>query len=508
MLAFIALFAVLAIVYCMTNNSEGFETKSGAKNGTSSIIPVTPDRSINIDKVTPYSMPNELPVAGYQQVAAMSPIPYKDTALVKANRQQIESLLETVKSFLAFEAQEISEKSDPAIQLPLQTARSDYQTLQSQSEVLNRNPGIPSTITLTNLNEISSNLAYLQDKVRLTGAASTLQIPRYEFSGSEGFTGSDKRFNKIPTRGSDKGADKGSITGFNKRPATIAELNDFTAKIQGEILRLSASGTNDPVIKSRVAGLTQMKSDVQTIVDQLTKGTLLPSEVPISKKDIDKALPVLGKPSEPLPQLIKTLGLPKGLANALPSTLQKDPQTMQQIRTLIDKYGEQLVNGVSASFSISYTSPNDAKSNGACDAATRSKSTIDKSGFPSMADLNNVSNAKFMPTGSKTRLVSNEVDAEDIVTDPLAQRPMDAGRGPAHFDWMQRAKQIEDQVQKRRLRPSDYGINPAIKASDRSKDFSWKGYARMICTRLQADIDSGLPETCGCPPMDWPGWRR
>ena len=483
MLAFIALFAVLAIVYCMTNNSEGFETKSGAKNGTSSIIPVTPDRSINIDKVTPYSMPNELPVAGYQQVAAMSPIPYKDTALVKANRQQIESLLETVKSFLAFEAQEISEKSDPAIQLPLQTARSDYQTLQSQSEVLNRNPGIPSTITLTNLNEISSNLAYLQDKVRLTGAASTLQIPRYEFSGSEGFRN-------------------------HTDVASKANLQEFIAKIQGEILRLSASGTNDPVIKSRVAGLTQMKSDVQTIIDQLDKGTLLPSEVPISKKDIDKALPVLGKPSEPLPQLIKTLGLPKGLANALPSTLQKDPQTMQQIRTLIDKYGEQLVNGVSASFSISYTSPNDAKSNGACDAATRSKSTIDKSGFPSMADLNNVSNAKFMPTGSKTRLVSNEIDAEDIVTDPLAQRPMDAGRGPAHFDWMQRAKQIEDQVQKRGLRPADYGINPAIKASDRSKDFSWKGYARMICTRLQADTDSGLPETCGCPPMDWPGWRR
>lgn len=483
MLAFIALFAVLAIVYCMTNNSEGFETKSGAKNGTSSIIPVTPDRSINIDKVTPYSMPNELPVAGYQQVAAMSPIPYKDTALVKANRQQIESLLETVKSFLAFEAQEISEKSDPAIQLPLQTARSDYQTLQSQSEVLNRNPGIPSTITLTNLNEISSNLAYLQDKVRLTGAASTLQIPRYEFSGSEGFRN-------------------------HTDVASKANLQEFIAKIQGEILRLSASGTNDPVIKSRVAGLTQMKSDVQTIIDQLDKGTLLPSEVPISKKDIDKALPVLGKPSEPLPQLIKTLGLPKGFANALPSTLQKDPQTMQQIRTLIDKYGEQLVNGVSASFSISYTSPNDAKSNGACDAATRSKSTIDKSGFPSMADLNNVSNAKFMPTGSKTRLVSNEIDAEDIVTDPLAQRPMDAGRGPAHFDWMQRAKQIEDQVQKRGLRPADYGINPAIKASDRSKDFSWKGYARMICTRLQADTDSGLPETCGCPPMDWPGWRR
>jgi hypothetical protein len=224
--------------------------------------------------------------------------------------------------------------------------------------------------------------------------------------------------------------------------------------------------------------------------------------------DIDKALPVLGKPSEPLPQLIQTLGLPKGFANALPSSLQKDPQTMQQIRTLIDKYGEQIVNGISASFSISYTSPNDAKSNAAHNAMTRSQSTIDKSGFPSIADLNSVSNATFMPTGSKTRSARMPIDdAEDIVTDHLAQKPMEAGRGPSHFDWKQRAKQIEDQVQKRGLRPADFGINPAIKASDRSKDFSWKGYARMICTRLQANINPSLPETCGCPPMDWPGWR-
>jgi len=40
-----------------------------------------------------------------------------------------------------------------------------------------------------------------------------------------------------------------------------------------------------------------------------------------------------------------------------------------------------------------------------------------------------------------------------------------------------------------------------------SNDFSWKGYTRMMCTRLQATMDPSLPETCGCPPMNWPGWR-
>jgi hypothetical protein len=83
---------------------------------------------------------------------------------------------------------------------------------------------------------------------------------------------------------------------------------------------------------------------------------------------------------------------------------------------------------------------------------------------------------------------------------------MDAGRGkgPVHFDWKQRAKEIEDQVKKRGLNPADFGITPIKNASP---EFSWKGYARMICTRLQATMDPALPVTCGCPPMDWRGWR-
>jgi hypothetical protein len=126
--------------------------------------------------------------------------------------------------------------------------------------------------------------------------------------------------------------------------------------------------------------------------------------------------------------------------------------------------------------------------------------------------LANVSNAKFIP-----------LDSGAPVTDKLAQLPTQAGRGPAtgeaktlaqidsypkaaaHFDWKQRAKEIESQVKKRGLKPTDFGIMP--EGQKVSNDFSWKGYARMICTRLQATMDPALPETCGCPPMDWKGWR-
>jgi hypothetical protein len=488
MYAFIVIAVVLVTIYCITDQSEGFKSKLVQPNVIpptpcptgSSTVPVTINRSIDANAVKPYSMPSDLPVAGYQQIGAMSPLPYQDTTMIKANRQQLVSLLEMVKGFLAFEAQEISEKSDPSIQLPLQTARSDYHVLQREVDVQNRNPGVQSTITLTSLNEMSSNLAYLQQQVRLTGSAGTLQGPINEFDNNtnEGFQSSRQPDGPVATKN---------------------DLKEFVGRIQGEIIRLSASGTNDPILTSRVNALTNMKSSIQQLIDKLTAGTLMASEVPVMKNAIDKALPILGKPGEPLPQVIKTLGLPPGLANALPSSLKKDPQTMQQVNTLLDKYADQIIKGVSASFAISYTSPNDAAANSAHNAAIKSTSTIDHTGFPSSSDLGNISNTMFMPMGG------------DTVSDPLAATPMDAGRGPkriaSHFDWKQRSKEIEDQVKKRGLRPSDFGIDTKLTSADRSKDFSWKGYAKMICTRLQATMDPALPETCGCPPMDWKGWR-
>ena len=410
--------------------------------------------------VNPYLLPGDLPVAPYQQIGATNPLPYQDTALIKANRQQLISLLELLKGFLAFEAQELSEKSDPTIQLPLATARSDFQVLQSEVSVLNRNPGVQPTITLSHLNDMNSNLAFLQKQVRLIGSAGALQGPIYQFT-EEGFQGSQGP------------------------PATLEDLEAFIVRIQGEILRLSASGTTDPIMVSRVAALTQMKNDVQTIVDQVNKGTLMRVEIPIMKDDIDKALPILGKPSEPLPQLLKAAKLPAGLANALPSNVQKDPDTMREISKLVDKYGDQIVKGITATFQVKY-SPQPTE-------LTRNNSTIDQTGFPSLSDLSNVSNAKFIPS-----------DSGAPVTDRLAALPAQAGRGPSHFDWKQRAKEIEAQIKKRGLKPTDFGVMPLQKVS---ADFSWKGYARMICTRLQATPDPSLPETCGCPPMDWKGWR-
>ena len=487
MFAFLSLLFVLLVIYFFTTirgTTEGFDPLGNPPEHKvlipSSKIPVSvpPANATKEANVKAHELPGQLPVAPYGQIAAMSPLPYQDTSLIKANRHQMVSLLEMLKGFLAYEAQSISERSDPSIQLPLSTARSDFHLLQSEVDVLNRNPGIQPNVTLMQLNEMISNMEFLKRAARLAGSAGAIQGPIDEFT-KEGFESmQDSPANSVV-------------------PATLSDLQDFTGRIQGEILRLSASGTTDPIMNSRVNALTKMKADIATIIEQVQKGIMTELEIPIMKSDIDKSLPILGKPSEPLPQIIKEAQLPAGLANMLPSNIQKDPDTTKQIGSLMDKYAQQFVNGLSASFNISYSPPSSKKGTGDLlkdERKRSSKSTVDKTGFPSSADLNNAGGNPMMKGAGPS-----------MNTDLLAPTPQDAGRGPSHFDWKERSRQIEDQIKKRGLKESDYGIMK--RGTKVSEDFSWKGYARMICTRLQATMDPALPETCGCPPMDWKGWR-
>lgn len=472
---FLLLFVTLVIYYFTTTASEGFADVPVTAPVTtvaipSNKVPQPPSPPVPTDEVKPSQLPGVLPASPYDQVSKATPLAYQDTTQIKANKQQITSLLEMLKGFLSFESHEIADRSDPSIQLPLNTARSDMQTLQTEVDVMNRNPGVQSTMPLTHLREISSNLAHLQREVRLIQNARGDPVQPVDSKMAEFLESL-----------------KGEVKeGFQSSgpTATVADLKNVVSRIDGEVARLAASGSTDPILRARIGSLEKMRADIKTILSQVEKGTLKEMEIPIAKADVDKALPVLGKPSEPLPQLVKSMNLPPGVANLLPSSMSKDPETMNYIRDLVNKYADTIANGISATFQVKYTAP----------AERKGGSTVDQTGFPSLFDLNNISNSKFTP--------------EDVglpVTDRMAPTPSDAGRGPSHFDWKQRAKEIEDQVKKRGLNPADFGIMP--KGSKVSNEFSWKGYAKMICTRLQATMDPALPETCGCPPLDWKGWR-
>ena len=541
MIAFLSLLFVLMVIYLCTstnNTAEGFNPVNTSPShkinlpldaiprATPSPPSTTPAACSNQLPVKPYSLPGEIPIAPYEQIAAMSPLPYQDTTLIKANRQQLISLLEMLKGFLAFEAQEISELSDPTIQLPLSTARSDFHMLQSQVEVLNRNPGIQPNVTLSHLNEIYSNLAFLQDKVRLIGAAGPIQGPIYEFTQPvNGLGGAVEGFQMPLIVGMNAGNTAGNTAGNavgNTKPAsrskaqldpsadpylpkpstlpnstegnppTKEELADFNTRLKDEIKRLSASGTTDMVTTRLVARYTSIYNTIEDWIKQLKAKTMFASDLPITKYDIDNAfIQKDGKKTmkRHLPESILELALPVGMGGN-PGNSNK---ASRDITRFINKYADTILNGVSASFEVKYISPREESTKEA-EMARALASTVEKSGFPSMADLNNVSNSKFVP-----------MDTGVPVTDPMAQTPMDAGRGPAQFDWKERAKKIEEQVKLRGLDPKDFGIMP--NNSKVSNEFSWRGYAKMICQRLMTTMDPALPETCGCPKMDWPGWR-
>jgi hypothetical protein len=272
---------------------------------------------------------------------------------------------------------------------------------------------------------------------------------------------------------------------------TKEELADFNKRLKDEIKAMSASGTTDLVTNRLVARYTSIYNTVEGWINQLKAHTMFAADIPVTKQDIDNAfIQKNGRKTmkKQLPEAILDLALPVGM-----NMTDSGSQMPQNIKRFINKYADTILDGVSASFEVKYTSPREESIKEA-EMARAIASTVEQSGFPSMADLNNVSNSKFVP-----------MDTGIPITDPMAQTPMDAGRGPAHFDWKERAKKIEEQVKRRGLEPKDFGIMPDN--SKVSNEFSWRGYAKMMCQRLMTTTDPALPETCGCPKMDWPGWR-
>ena len=136
-----------------------------------------------------------------------------------------------------------------------------------------------------------------------------------------------------------------------------------------------------------------------------------------------------------------------------------------------------------------------------------------------------------------------DMDAPDAVTDVYAQDPRAEGRAPitqgqapitqgpsqgldqaskrsnnlvlgaaGQCDWKTRALQITQQIRKRGLNPNDFGAKNerelAAMPLNELNPFSWKGYASLICRRLQAVDMNRTDEMCGCPPSTWKGWNN
>jgi hypothetical protein len=480
MYAFLTLLCILVILFLILNYTEGFVGHVPLNTDSRTVIPpnIPPVVQLPVEGSFKASdLPGPLPTAPYQAIGKNLPSPYQDPSLIKTTRQRILNTLELLKGFLAFQATELEDRSDPTIQLPLNTARADFQRLQAEANVLQRNPGLTPQLTLMDIKQIEDNLAYLQKEAELIGSNRPFQGPQHDVD-LEGFT------------------DSGDNT--TGPVATVAQLAEFSTRIQQAITQLSSSGTTDPVIQTRIGNLTAMKNQIDGIIQKVNSGQMKSSDIPILGADISNALPSLGNVKSPILPLLNNIVAAVSNNNAVPS----------EAMATLGAYAKTFLDNADASlsFNVKYNGTEEHSE----DIKVGGKSSLASTGFPSPYDLKQVSEAPSL----------NSIIAGPTVTDRWAQDPRAEGRTPATgdpkgnytstvnagtYDWQKRYNEIAIQVKNRGLNPNDYGFLPP--GTEVSPSFSWKGQTKMVCTRLQATSLNRTDEMCGCPPGNWKGWN-
>jgi hypothetical protein len=304
--------------------------------------------------------------------------------------------------------------------------------------------------------------------------------------------------------------------------ATLDELKEFRNKVIAEITRLSASGTTDPVIQGRISLLDNIKLEIIDVIERLQDGRLSPQTVPIYKAEIDAALPYLGKPSDPLPQLIKDNGLPEAIRNLFPGGLSpKDEEQAKQINNIVKGYMKNLFEGSSWGINLSYKYDNPNITKLQARTAEDTKRTLEllsasgetpfSTGLPGVSGSTSYNSYSGYDSFSNTE-ANGKSDFDRTYTgyesglpgtsvSRLLPEPKSGG-----LDWKERSEQIREQIRKRGLNPADFGALPENAIV--SDNFSWRGYTQMMCMRLNTTTDPGLARSVGCPSQTWQGWRE
>jgi hypothetical protein len=294
----------------------------------------------------------------------------------------------------------------------------------------------------------------------------------------------------------------------------VKELQDFQIRVVVELKRLYATGTSDPVVQARINTLNRIKDDVDDVITKIQQNFYTPSTIPIFKSDIEKALPVLGKPTDPLPQILQKTNLPPAIASLFPAGLSpKDQEQAVQITNVVKGYMKNLFEGASWGLNLNfkYDNPNIAKLK--AEAAKEDQLGAEQ---PIVTGLPGVKGgARFSGTGVGVR---DPVQTQDISRELPTDSSFDIGLPgvtinrtlptpeSGSLDWKERSQQIREQIRRRGMNPMDFGAMPEDAIV--GPDFSWRGYAMMMCMRLNTTMDPGLAQSCGCPPQNWSGWKQ
>jgi hypothetical protein len=464
LLIVIALVSLIIVIVTNTCTDWTYEGFVGVRvvDTTKAAVPMpTSLTDHSLKDVTGTSSVTDLPSAPIVSLAETNSRPQTDPAMEKATLPMINELKQDMDGFHKNEYPHIKDRSDPAINLPLTRFQGDYQRLKDELSVLKMNPGIPAQVSIQEINDIGANLRYLQRTYR--DLANVELVPTSDLPYSrvgEGFT-------------------SGSASDATK-PITLAQLKLLQTSISAETMRLQASGTTDPIIAARVRVFTNIGNTVNDLVTKVSNGGMKEADIPITVNDYAKFLPALGNSSGGIGGLLSSNGL-GALSNLFNAYDAGDASGAQVAAALFQAYAKQMGDGLS--FNVSYTSTNEVANNQAL-------ATYAKAYGMSMAGPSN-------PRGDFERII----DAFENGVRP----PSEIAGNPGKFDWKARADAIADNISRAGMNPADFGC--LEKGAAVSPGYSWRGHAKMVCSRLATNADPATPEQMGCPPVSWKGWR-
>jgi hypothetical protein len=522
------------ILWKRGSGTEGFQDvpPDGASPGP--VIPlISPrDQTLLKGEVKPFAEPSTALLAPPPgQLASVGSRPATDPASEKATAGRIQSVLESLKGFFAREAPGLSKLGDPSVQLPLSTAKGDRGRLEDELAVLKRNPGLESSMTIEDINGVEANLGYLQKKWRLSANALSGASP---MPGAEGFQGAPVAsgprgiasfFTDLFSSGE---SGPGTAEGFQGTAAAgsdmkLADLKDLSAKINVEIVRLSASGTTDANIGARVDVLSTIKKTIDDLIREVETGRRAEKDIPIMKADVTKFLPAMSNLNTGIPELITGTGANPVLNSLFSKYGAGDLSGAEVAQKMFEQYATDFMKNLSYDVNLRFKYTGEAEKAVAQDyaqAMADAKFVAENSGGaagpapagPAADSTNPAVQAAYRgffqnviedATGGK--VTSAEVGRGGVV--PASDAGADTSQQKLEkFNWKERSKQICEQIATRGYSPKEFGCMEDPDTVKRD-GFSWRGYTRMVCTRLATIYEPGVPELCGCPPPTWPGWR-
>ena len=443
----------------------------------------------------PYTSVSTLPSAPVAGLAQTNPLPFQDPATQKSAFAQLSMLKMDMDGFAANELPYLVDYSDPSVKLPLTRFKGDYQRVKDELLVIQANPGLQPQVTLQDVDVIGANLRNLQRVYRTYANNDMVPPAKYDLSRAGA--------NEVAIEKANVKASEGFTSGSSSRSSSpvisVDQLKTLNQKITVEVLRLQASGTNDPVIQARVALFSKVGQSVSDIQTKVANGTLLPADIPITQADYANFLPSLGDTSAGVGGLISSSGN-STLSSLFNSYDKGDIAGSEVAANLFDSYANTLLQGLS----VSYTSPNQVLLAQA-QAQQRSGQLGNKSSSAGQQQQQGQQQATTAILQALTGASVNGFRGEfDQTIQELSSAKATEAKAPG-YDWKAMAMSIRENIQKMSLNPADFGCIES--GTQVSQDFSWRGHCKMVCSRLATHYDPGIPAQIGCPPATWKGWR-